>query len=54
MWPGLSTACSAHPVYSEAGHWLGDYESLGVDDKPVGSLADDVLYYIERDHLVTS
>jgi len=46
-------------MYDEAGHWVGDYDGLGVptqqvvwmDDAPVGALEDGALAYIEPDHL---
>ena len=58
---GLDTTSSTYTTYDEAGHWLGDYDSLGnatqqvvwMDDMPVGLLADGVLHYIEPDHLGT-
>ncbi|WP_313643729.1 RHS repeat-associated core domain-containing protein [Stenotrophomonas sp.] len=58
---GLDTTSSIYTTYDEAGHWLGDYDSLGnatqqvvwMDDMPVGLLADGVLHYIEPDHLGT-
>ena len=57
---------STYTLYDEAGHWVGDYDSLGspiqqaiwLDDLPVGVLAGTAaasnrLHYIEPDHLGT-